>query len=161
MLKSLLIATAAAAPALTFDRPSITKKDINFMPFKQEVARPFGKDVVEDYESKDGNYKYHAEIHYTTGELSLNLLLTTRSRWQQGWYVTGIFELSIQPSWSKRCRRGTYWNCGLPLTLFRCSKKIWQVPLITCSLTWWKCQPFSDRTWLIASLLPSQKSLKR
>merc|ERR1711970_1110408 len=54
MLKSLLIATAAAAPVLTFDRPSVTKKDINFMPFKQEIARPFGKDVVEDYESKDG-----------------------------------------------------------------------------------------------------------
>ena len=68
MLKSLLIATAAAAPALTFDRPSITKKDINFMPFKQEIARPFGKDVVEDYESKDGNYKYHAEIHYSNDD---------------------------------------------------------------------------------------------
>merc|ERR1711915_241458 len=68
MLKLALIGAAAAAPALTFDRPSVTKKDINFMPFKQEIARPFGKDVVEDYESKDGNYKYHAEIHYATDD---------------------------------------------------------------------------------------------
>merc|ERR1712113_89855 len=68
MLKSLLIASATAAPVLTFDRPSVTKKDINFMPFKQEVARPFGKDIVEDYQSEDGNYKYHAEIHYATDD---------------------------------------------------------------------------------------------
>ena len=67
MLKLALIGAAAAAPALTFDRPSVTKKDINFMPFKQEIARPFGKDIVEDYQSEDGNYKYHAEIHYATG----------------------------------------------------------------------------------------------
>ena len=69
MLKLALIGAAAAAPALTFDRPSVTKKDINFMPFKQEIARPFGKDIVEDYQSEDGNYKYHAEIHYATGRV--------------------------------------------------------------------------------------------
>merc|ERR1711893_106425 len=68
MLKLALIGAAAAAPVLTFDRPSVTKKDINFMPFKQEIARPFGKDIVEDYQSEDGNYKYHAEIHYATDD---------------------------------------------------------------------------------------------
>ena len=37
--------------------------------WKQEIARPTGKDIVEDYQSEDGNYKYHAEIHYATGSL--------------------------------------------------------------------------------------------
>merc|ERR1712018_289311 len=64
----MFIGAAYAAPALTFDRPTATKKDINFMPVQQVIDRPFGKDVVEDYESKDGNYKYHAEIHYATDD---------------------------------------------------------------------------------------------
>merc|ERR1711920_139500 len=64
----MLIGAAYAAPALTFDRPTASKKDINFMPVQQVIDRPYGKDVVEDYESKDGNYKYHAEIHYATDD---------------------------------------------------------------------------------------------
>lgn len=106
MLKSLLIATAAAAPVLTFDRPSVTKKDINFMPFKQEIARPFGKDVVEDYESKDGNYKYHAEIHYATGNWPVYFLYLTCFRRQQGRHLTWIIKLPVQPDWFEGCRRG-------------------------------------------------------
>merc|ERR1712025_1152212 len=66
MLKNIIIGFAAAAPVLTFDRPQQSKKDITFNPIKSEVERPFGKDIVEDYESKDGNYKYHAEMHYLT-----------------------------------------------------------------------------------------------
>ena len=89
MLKLALIGAAAAAPALTFDRPSVTKKDINFMPFKQEIARPFGKDIVEDYQSDDGNYKYHAEIHYATGILfDLSQIVFQYFRRQQGRYLT-------------------------------------------------------------------------
>merc|ERR1712026_97877 len=68
MLKNIIIGFAAAAPVLTFDRPQQSKKDIAFNPIKTEVERPFGKDIVEDYESKDGNYKYHAEIHYATDD---------------------------------------------------------------------------------------------
>merc|ERR1711953_829808 len=47
----LFIGMAAAAPALTFDRPTTSKKDI-----------------VKDYQSKDGSYKYHAEVHYANDD---------------------------------------------------------------------------------------------
>jgi len=56
-----LLAVAYGAPVLTFDHQAPAVK-----PASQVVERPFGKDVVEDYESKDGNYKYHAEMHYLT-----------------------------------------------------------------------------------------------
>merc|ERR1712050_305811 len=69
-MKKILICLgmASAAPALTFDRPASTKKDINFMPFRKEIQKPNGKDIVEDYQSEDGNYKYHAEVHYATDD---------------------------------------------------------------------------------------------
>merc|ERR1712190_342591 len=57
----LCIGMAAAAPALTFDRPTTSKKDIAFNPFN-------GKDIVKDYQSKDGSYKYHAEVHYANDD---------------------------------------------------------------------------------------------
>merc|ERR1712131_428646 len=62
-----VVATVSAAPALTFDRPASTKKDVAFMPFKQ-VDRPNGKDIIKDYTSEDGNTKYHAEFHYNTDD---------------------------------------------------------------------------------------------
>merc|ERR1712007_335219 len=71
---------ASAAPTLTFDRPTATKKDIAFNPFNAAG----GKDFVQDYESKDGNYKYHAEVHYANDDnkdgqaTELNFLLFHR-----------------------------------------------------------------------------------
>jgi hypothetical protein len=64
-MKKILICfgMASAAPTLTFDRPTATKKDIAFNPFNSA-----GKDFVQDYESKDGNYKYHAEVHYANDD---------------------------------------------------------------------------------------------
>merc|ERR1712038_1883231 len=63
-----VVAAVSAAPALTFDRPASTKKDVAFMPFQQEVNRPNGKDIIKDYTSDDGNTKYHAEFHYNTDD---------------------------------------------------------------------------------------------
>jgi hypothetical protein len=62
-----VIAAVSAAPALTFDRPTSSKKDVAFMPFK-ELSRPTGKDIIKDYTSEDGNTKYHAEFHYNTDD---------------------------------------------------------------------------------------------
>merc|ERR1712050_70464 len=72
LLKSVLLATAAyGAPVLTFEHKTKaadlpTPAPVEASPETKIIEKPFGKDIVEDYESKDGNYKYHAEMHYMT-----------------------------------------------------------------------------------------------
>merc|ERR1711970_94723 len=59
LLKSALLFASAYGAALTFEH----KKPTLFKPETKVSENPFGKDMVEDYESKDGTYKYHAEFH--------------------------------------------------------------------------------------------------
>lgn len=67
LLKSALVfACAYAAPVLTFEHKVAAPAAPAVTPESKVVKKPFGKDVVEDYESKDGKYKYHAEMHYLT-----------------------------------------------------------------------------------------------
>merc|ERR1711937_55614 len=58
-----LISAAMSAPALQFEHKVAQKAPSTE---QKVIEKPFGKDIVEDYESKDGNYKYHAEMHYLT-----------------------------------------------------------------------------------------------
>jgi len=51
-----LFATSSAA-VLEFNR---------FKPSQHEVSRDNGKDIYRDYKSKDGDFTYHAEMHFTT-----------------------------------------------------------------------------------------------
>merc|ERR1739838_398500 len=52
LLKSALLLASAYGAALTFEHKKAP--ETNILP---------GKDIVQDYESKDGSYKIHAEFH--------------------------------------------------------------------------------------------------
>ncbi|CAG5109920.1 Oidioi.mRNA.OKI2018_I69.chr2.g4389.t1.cds [Oikopleura dioica] len=56
-LSSTCLFAAASGAVLEFNRQ---------IPLQKEIIRDNGKDIYQDYESKDGNYKYHAEMHFSS-----------------------------------------------------------------------------------------------